>query len=70
MGVVTATVNRAGLHEIYFPAHERGMAHYSYPSPDRHWEVVVEMNGNGDWAQCRLVTLEGQGAARPVGPAG
>ena len=70
MGVVTATVNRAGLHEIYFPAHERGMAHYSYPSPDRHWAVVVEMNGNGDWAQCRLVALEGQGAVRPVGPAG
>lgn len=70
MGVVTATVTRAGLHEIYFPAHERGMAHYSYPSPDRHWALVVEMNGNGDWAPCRLVALEGQGAARPVGPAG
>jgi DNA-binding winged helix-turn-helix (wHTH) protein/Tol biopolymer transport system component len=70
MGVVTATVTRAGLHEVYFPAHERGMAHYSYPSPDRHWAVVVEMNGNGDWAQCRLVALEGRGAERSVGPAG
>ena len=31
MGVVTATVTRASLREIYFPAHERGMAHYSIP---------------------------------------
>ena len=32
------------------------MAHYSYPSPDRHWALVVEMNGDGDWASCRLVS--------------
>ena len=70
MGVVSATVTGAGLREIYFPAHERGMAHYSFPSPDRHWALVVEMNGNGDWAQCRLIALEGRGTARPVGPAG
>jgi hypothetical protein len=55
MGVVSATVTGAGLREIYFPAHERGMAHYSIPSPDRLWALVVEMNGNGDWAPCRLV---------------
>jgi len=47
--VVSATVTGAGLREIYFPAHERGMAHYSIPSPDRLWALVVEMNGNGDW---------------------
>jgi Tol biopolymer transport system component/DNA-binding winged helix-turn-helix (wHTH) protein len=69
MGVVTATVTRAGLREIYFPAHERGMAHYSYPSPDRHWALVVEMNGDG-WIPCRLVSLDGARAARAVGPAG
>jgi Tol biopolymer transport system component len=69
MGVVTATVTGAGLHEIYFPAHERGMAHYSSPSPDRRWALVVEMNGNGDWAPCRLVGLEGQ-SPRSVGPTG
>ena len=70
MGVVTATVTRASLRDIYFPAHERGMAHYSSPSPDRQWALVVEMNGNGDWAPCRLVSLEGQIPPRPVGPAG
>jgi Tol biopolymer transport system component/DNA-binding winged helix-turn-helix (wHTH) protein len=70
MGVVTATATRADLRDIYFPAHERGMAHYSFPSPDRRWALVVEMNGNGDWGQCRLVSLDGQSLPRPVGPAG
>ena len=45
------------------------MAHYSYPSPDRHWALVVEMNGDG-WIPCRLVSLDGARAARAVGPAG
>lgn len=70
MGIVTAAVTGAGLREIYFPAHERGMAHYSFPSPDRHRALVVEMNGNGKWAQCRLVDLQGQSSSRLVGPAG
>ena len=69
MGVVTATPTRAGLRDIYFPEQERGMAHYSYPSPDRRWALVVEMNGDG-WIPCRLVSLDGERAARPVGPAG
>jgi len=70
MGVVTATVTRADLRAIYFPAHERGMAHYSYPSPDRRWALVVEMNGNGEWAPCRLIGLERQSPSRSVGPTG
>lgn len=70
MGVVTATTTRADLREIYFPAHERGMAHYSFPSPDRHWALVVEMNGNGDWAQCKLIALVEQKPPRSVGPDG
>jgi len=70
LGVVTAAVTRAGQREIYFPVHERGMAHYSSPSPDRHWALVVEMNGNGDWDQCRLVDLDGQHPSRSVGPMG
>jgi Tol biopolymer transport system component/DNA-binding winged helix-turn-helix (wHTH) protein len=70
LGVVTAAPTREGLHEIYFPAHERGMAHYSFPSPDRRWALVVEMNGAGEWAQCRLIALEGQGPPRSVGPVG
>lgn len=70
LGVVTATVTGAGQRTIYFPEHERGMAHYSYPSPDRHWVLVVEMNGDGNWAPCRLAAMEGQSAPRSIGPAG
>jgi len=70
MGVVTAALTRAGLRQIYFPAHERAMAHYSFPSPDRRWALVVEMNGNGDWASCKLVSLDGQSHPRSIGPVG
>ncbi len=70
LGVVTATLTRSDLREIYFPAHQRGMAHDSFPSPDRRWALVAEMNGNGDWAQCRLIGLQGQISPGPIGPAG
>lgn len=70
MGTVTSTATRADLREIYFPEHERGMAHYSFPSPDRRWALIVEMNGSGGWGPCRLVGLEGKNASRPVGPTG
>jgi DNA-binding winged helix-turn-helix (wHTH) protein len=70
MGMVMSTATRADLREIYFPEHERGMAHYSFPSPDRRWALVVEMNGSGGWAPCRLVGLEGKASSKPVGPTG
>jgi Tol biopolymer transport system component len=70
LGVVTATVTREAPRDVYFPAHERGMAHYSFPSPDRRWALVVEMDGNGEWASCRLVALDGQSPPRAVGPKG
>lgn len=70
LGVVTATATRSDLQQIYLPAHERGMVHYSFPSPDHRWAVVVEMNGDGLWAPCRLVSLEGQHETRTVGPSG
>jgi DNA-binding winged helix-turn-helix (wHTH) protein/Tol biopolymer transport system component len=68
MGIVTATGNRSGHREIYFPAHGRGMAHYSYASPDRQWVLVVEMDP--DWLPCRLVPMAGASAGRQVGPPG
>ena len=70
LGVVTATATRAGLREVYFPEHERAMAHSSYASPDRRWALVVEMDENGGWGPCRLVNLEGRVSPRPIGPAG
>ncbi len=70
MGIVTGTATRQNFRELYFPAHERGMAHYSYASPDRKLALVVEMNGAGDWGPCRLISLYGRFPVRTVGPRG
>jgi dipeptidyl aminopeptidase/acylaminoacyl peptidase len=68
MGIVTSTDNRSAQREIYFPTHQRGMAHYSYPSPDRKWVLAVEMDPT--WLPCRLVPWAGGSAGRQVGPPG
>lgn len=70
MGVVTSTASRAEKRVIYFPPHERAMAHYSVLSPDRKSILVVEMNKTGGWDPCRLVPFDGAAGARPVGPPG
>jgi tRNA A-37 threonylcarbamoyl transferase component Bud32 len=70
MGVVTSTATRADRRVIYFPPHERAMAHYSALSPDRKWILVVEMNRTGGWDPCRLVSFDGQTPWRPIGPPG
>lgn len=70
LGIVKASATREDVQDLYSPAHERGMAHYSYPSPDRRWAIVVEMNGNGEWAPCRLIAIEGERQTRNVGPMG
>jgi DNA-binding winged helix-turn-helix (wHTH) protein/Tol biopolymer transport system component len=70
MGIVTATVNRSEHHEVYFPQHERAMAHYSYASPDRRWALVIEMDHRPVWQPCRLVPLDGSSPGRQVGPRG
>ncbi len=68
MAIVTTEQNRAGARDVYVPAHERGMGHRSYPSPDRRWALVVEMDGRGAWAPCRLVPMDGSSAGHQVGP--
>jgi eukaryotic-like serine/threonine-protein kinase len=70
MGIVTATDTRDKFRELYFPAHERGMAHYSYASPNRDSALVVEMDGAGHWAPCRIISLQTRFQSRLVGPAG
>jgi DNA-binding winged helix-turn-helix (wHTH) protein/Tol biopolymer transport system component len=70
MGLVTGTDSRAELKPIYLPAHERGMAHYGRPSPDRRWILVVEMAPSGDWGRCRLVPFDGTSAGSEIGPEG
>ena len=70
LGVVTGTATDGATRDVYFPAHQRGMAHYSHASPDRRWVLVVEMDSNGHWAPCRLVALADHSDARVVGPGG
>jgi len=68
MGIVTSNTDHSGLREIYFPAIERGMAHYSYLSPDKRWVLLAEMNPQ--WQPCRIVPFSGGSPGRQVGPTG
>jgi serine/threonine protein kinase/Tol biopolymer transport system component len=70
MGIVTATVSRSEQREIYFPGHERAMAHYSYLSPDRRWLLISEMDRTAAFQPCRLTPFDGSSSGRQVGPQG
>jgi eukaryotic-like serine/threonine-protein kinase len=70
MGIMTARENRADEREVYFPNHEGGMAHYSYPSPDQHSILIVEMDRVGAFQRCRVVPIDGGSAGTQVGPNG
>lgn len=70
MGIVTGSADGQSLRDVYFPPHERAMAHYSFPSPDRRSALVVEMDGKGDWTPCRLISFDGRFAPTPTGPQG
>ena len=70
MGIVAATPTRADERDVYWPAHQRGMAHFSYPSPDGRWALVIEMDHHPNWLPCRLVPIEGSSPGREVGPGG
>jgi len=69
LGIVTSLDDRSQSREIYLPSHERGMAHFSYLSPDRKAVLVVEMDRTAAW-RCRLVPFDGSSPGNPVGPAG
>jgi Tol biopolymer transport system component len=70
MGLVTSTEDRRDARMIYLPVHERGMAHFSYLSPDRAWVLIVEMGPMGTFERCRLLPFDGSSAGRLVGPTG
>ena len=70
MALKTSTQSRSDARTVYVPAHERGMAHYSYISPDRAAVLVVEMTATGAWGPCRLVPFDGSSAGRQAGPKG
>jgi Tol biopolymer transport system component len=68
MGIVAATESRNGQRDVYLPAHEQGMAHLSYLSPDRQWLLLVEMDQNHAWTPCHVVAIDGKSPGRLVGP--
>ena len=68
MGIVTSTLSRADRQEVYFPPHQRGMAHFSFPSPDRRHIIVAEMNGAGEFQQCRLIDAANNSPGKLIGP--
>jgi dipeptidyl aminopeptidase/acylaminoacyl peptidase len=47
MGIVTGTAKGQEFRDLYFPSHERAMAHYSSASPDHKSALVVEMDEKG-----------------------
>ena len=70
MGIKTARENRTDERQVYFPSHERAMAHYSSPSPDQHSLLLVEMDRQGTWQRCRVVPIDGSSTGTEVGPPG
>jgi len=68
MAIVTSQESRTASRDIYLPAHERGMAHRSYPSPDRQSVLLVEMNEAANFTPCRVVPMNGSSTGRLVGP--
>jgi eukaryotic-like serine/threonine-protein kinase len=68
MSIVAAKESRAGARDVYVPPGDRDMAHWSYPSPDHQWALVVEMDRRGAWLPCRLVSMNGGSLGRAVGP--
>lgn len=70
MGIVTGSATGLEFRELYFPPHERAMAHYSSASPGRKSALVVEMNEAGAWTPCRLISLDARVDAKPIGPQG
>ena len=68
MGIVAAEESRLGAHDVYLPADEPAMAHRSYPSPDRKWVLLAEMDEDHQWLPCRLVPMNGGSPGQQVGP--
>ena len=68
MAIVTSDEARGQSRDVYIPPGERSMAHRSYLSPDGKWVLVVEMDNQGEIGPCRVVSFDGTGSARVVGP--
>jgi DNA-binding winged helix-turn-helix (wHTH) protein/Tol biopolymer transport system component len=69
LGVVTSLDDRSAHRLVYLPSHERGMAHFSYLSPDRESVLIAEMDPTGWFDRCRLAPFDGRSPGYAVGPA-
>ena len=50
MGIVTGTEAGQAFRDLYFPPHERAMAHYSVASPNRETESMLDgSDAVADW---------------------
>jgi Tol biopolymer transport system component len=70
LGIASSLDNRSQHRDVYLPAHERGMAHYSWLAPDRKDVLVVEMDESGAFRRCRLLPFDGSSSGVQVGPEG
>jgi eukaryotic-like serine/threonine-protein kinase len=68
MALVTSGEGRAGQRDVYVPPSERGMAHYSAPSPDGKHVLITEMGSSGEWLPCRVLPLDASSNGMQVGP--
>ncbi len=68
LSVATSLDDRSSHRVIYSPAHERGMAHFSYLSPDRKSVLVVERGPSSAFDLCRVVPFSGDNSGYEVGP--
>src|SRR5579862_1276353 len=67
MAVVTTDLARGQSRDVYVPPNARGMAHYSYLSPDGKWVLVVEMNARGELRNCLYVPFQGSDPPKQIG---
>jgi DNA-binding winged helix-turn-helix (wHTH) protein/Tol biopolymer transport system component len=68
LGVVTSLDDRSAQRQVYLPTHERGMAHFSYLSPDRKSVLIAEMDHTGWFDRCRVASFDGKSPGYAVGP--
>ena len=68
LGIATSLDDRSRHRQVYVPSHERGMAHFSFLSPDRKSVLVVEMGATGVFGPCRLAPFDGSAPGHAVGP--
>lgn len=71
MRITASDASRTHPRPVYVPEDRTGMAHRSYPSPDRKWVLVAAemvLRPPWQWLPCRLAPMQGNSPGRLVGP--